>query len=199
MGGGGWGRSEAKMREGGLQPGCPRGWESEGSAVGGQVDASGVVGSHYGQKATGPCADDQSAGGMDTASDCPSLEDEMSESEGGEGENQAGGEATGEAGSGKGELPCKPEQQQQQQDAAPPHLPEDLRDGKGVCVMCTGGGADILCKYCGWPLHRATCALPARDPLLQGGPHPMEGEKEACVDCLCRVQAPGCVSRYAAC
>ena len=75
--------------------------------------------------------------------------------------------------------------------------------------MCKEGGADRLCKYCGWPLHRAKCALPVREPLLTDYAHlmeeeqfyPTDGEKEeaACVDCLCRVQPPCCVSWYAAC
>ncbi len=110
-----------------------------------------------------------------TASDCPAVvggrqgadgspEDRRPHAPGqdGQSDNQAGGEA----GSGKGELPCKQEQQQQRQDAAPRHLPEEFHVGNGVCVMCKGWGADRLCKYCGWPLHRYPCAIPVRENLL---------------------------------
>ena len=166
----------------------------------------GVVGSQYGPKATAPCADDQSAGGVGDGTD------------GAEGSTSGVGGHNDAAGSPGDRCPNREHavghaQMSESQEGwvkdQARRMPEELRDGKGVCVMCKKRGADRLCKYCGWPLHRATCALPVREPLLTDYAHlmeeeqfyPMEGEKEeaACVDCLCRVQPPCCVSWYAAC
>ena len=156
-----------------------------------KIDASWGVGSQYGPKATAPCADHQSAAGVSDGQ--AQLRNQEEGSTNGEGVQIGTGGSRADRDPSRGAV-VKAQLRQ---------MPAELGDGEGVCVMCSGREPERRCKWCDWPLHGKTCALPVRDSEAylhpaEFPPYPMEEEEAACLDCLCRERPPCCVSRYAA-